>query len=76
VRTEEIQGYKIDLDTEQASGVWEVEVSVWPKHEGGPALTDGTKLTGYPSQSEAEKAGLEWAKDRIDLYTQGGPRGR
>ena len=65
------RGYSIGVGAEkQQDGLWTANAWIGPIVENPKALRDIQELTGFASQQEAEKAGLEWGKKRLNLYAE------
>ena len=65
------RGYTIGVRAEKQQGRWTANAWIGPIVEDPKALRDIQELTGFASQQEVEKAGLEWGKKRLNLYAQG-----
>ena len=67
----EYNGYTIDVTaTRQLDGLWRAKVLIWPIVETTKALREHHEVEGYKSQEEAEEAGLQWGRKRLNLYAQ------
>ena len=49
---------------------WGAKVLIWPIVETIIALREHHEVEGYKSQGEAEEAGVQWGRKRLDLYAQ------
>ena len=69
--TTEYDGYTIVVTaTRQADGLWAAKILIWPVTEITVALREHHEVEGYKNQKEAEEAGLQWGRKRINLYAQ------
>jgi hypothetical protein len=67
----EYKGSSIAIETTHKNGgPWAAVVRVWPVHNRIRALRDQREIEGYKNRGEAEEAGVQWAKERIDSYAQ------
>ena len=67
----EYSGYTIDVTaTRQLDGLWSAKVLIWPIVETTKALREQHEVEGYKNQEEAEEAGLQWGRKRLNLYAQ------
>ena len=65
----EYRGYKIDVTAaKHEDGVWTAKVYIGPVIENPKAFREMGEIDGAYSQSDAEAAGVQWGKYRIDLY--------
>jgi len=70
----EYKGTSIAIETNNVNGgPWAAVVRVWPVHNRIRALRDQRVIEGsYKNREDAEEAGVQWAKERIDAYGQNG----
>ena len=67
----EFKGSSITIETTQKNGgPWAAVVQVRPVDNKVSALRDQRELEGYKNQGEAEDAGLQWARERIDAFAE------
>jgi hypothetical protein len=67
----EYRGHTIDVTpTIQAEGLWRAKILIWPITETIKALRQHSEIEGYSNKVEAEHAGLQWGRKRLDLYDQ------
>ena len=66
----EYRGYTIDVTVTRQMVSWGAKVLIWPIVETIIALREHHEVEGYKSQGEAEEAGVQWGRKRIDLYAQ------
>jgi hypothetical protein len=67
----EYSGYTIDVTvTKQLDGLWRAKVLIWPIVETTKALREHHEVEDYKSHEEAEEAGLQWGRKRLNLYAQ------
>ncbi len=67
----EYRGYTIDVTaTMQLGGRWSAKILIWPIAETIKALREQHEIQGYSNRVEAEHAGLQWGRKRLNLYTQ------
>jgi hypothetical protein len=65
------RGYFIDVTvTKQMDALWTAKVWIGPVGEPAKALRDMGELEGYANLVEAEHAGLQWGRKRLNLYAQ------
>lgn len=67
----EYKGYKIELTVKQKDGLWAADVWVWTLVKTASPLSDWAGIEGHNTEDEAELAGLQWAKARVDIITEG-----
>ena len=67
----EYSGYTIDVTaTRQLDGLWRAKVLILPIVETTKDLREHHEVEGYKSQEEGEEAGLQWGRERLNLYAQ------
>jgi hypothetical protein len=65
----EYRSYRIDVTTaKQEDGRWTATVYIGPVIENPKAFREMGEVDGADSQDDAEAAGREWGKYRVDLY--------
>ena len=71
----EYRGYTIDVTvTRQLDGRWSAKMLIWPIVETIKALREQHEIQGHSNRVEAEHAGLQWGRKRLNLYAQNKPR--
>ena len=66
----EYSGYTIDVTVRRQLLDWNAKILIWPIVETFIALREHHEVEGYENQKEAEEAGLQWGRKRLDLYAQ------
>ena len=65
------RSYTIDVTvTRQLGGRWSAKILIWPIAEAIKGLREQHEIQGYSNRVEAEHAGLQWGRKRLDLYAQ------
>lgn len=64
----EYRGYTIEVMAIGSGDIWAADVCIKPVSKGTKALAEKGEIDGAANQSDAEYAGLQWGKYRIDLF--------
>ena len=67
----EYRGYTIDVTVTSQLDGWSAKVLIWPIVETMEGLREYHEVQGYSNRVEAEHAGLQWGRKRLNLYAQG-----
>jgi hypothetical protein len=63
----EHRGYTIEVTAVRNDALWAANVSIEPANGGPTAWREKGEIDGAGSQSDAEAAGVQWGRYRIDL---------
>jgi hypothetical protein len=64
----EYRGYAIEVTAKRKDGLWAADVCIGPLIGDPTALRQKGEVDGADSEGDAEVAGVQWGRYRVDLY--------